>query len=214
MTTRIFLAEDHQLVRQGTRMLLETEPDFKVIGGAEDGIRAMEAVIRLRPDVLIVDIILPNINGIEVIREVKRYLPQIKAVVLSMYDTEAYVSESLRAGASAYVLKKSTVEELVFAVRQALAGETYLSPPLSESLLEDYSYHSGEVKDADPHENLTERERQVLQMAAQGLNNPEIAGQLMISVRTVETHRANMLKKLGFKNQTELTVYAIKRGLV
>lgn len=214
MSIRIFLAEDHHLVRQGTRALLEAEPDFVVVGEAEEGIRAMEETIRLRPDVLIVDIVLPNLSGIEVAREIKRRAPNVKMISLSMYDNESYVIEALRAGASAYVLKKATAEELVQAVRQVLAGNLYLSPPLNRLTLEAFSLRSREVQPADLYESLTSRERQVLQMAAQGMNNPEIAGLLELSVRTVEMHRANLLRKLNLKNQTELVRYALKRGLM
>ncbi len=214
MTIRIFLAEDHHLVRQGVRLLLEAEPDFEVVGEAEEGIRSMEETIRLRPDVLIADIVLPNLNGIEVTREVKRRLQWIKVVALSMYDTEGYVIEALKAGASAYVLKKSTAGELAFAVREALAGNLYLSPPLDGLLLEAPEHRSAESHLVDAYFRLTKREREVLQMAAQGLNNPEIAGRLLLSVRTVEMHRANLLKKLSLASQTELVRYALKRGLI
>lgn len=214
MTVRIFLAEDHHLVRQGTHALLEAESDFVVIGEAEEGVRAMEDTIRLRPDVLITDIVLPNLSGIEVTRAVKRRAPSVQVVALSMYDTESYVVEALRAGATAYVLKKATAKDLVQAVRQVLAGNIYLSPPLNGLTLEDTSLRLSDVQPADPYESLTSRERQVLQIAAQGMNNPEIAALLELSVRTVEMHRANLLRKLNLKNQTELVRYALKRGLI
>lgn len=213
MTIRIYLAEDHHLVRQGTRLLLESEPDFEVVGEAEEGLQATQQVLRLRPDVLIVDIVLPDLNGIEVTREVKRRLPGLKVVALSLYDTDAYVIEAFKAGASAYVLKKSTAQELVQAVRQAMADKRYLSTSLN-SLFDVFLRRSREEAPVDPYDSLTRRERQVLQMAAQGMNNPEIARRLLISVRTVEMHRANMLKKMGINGQTELVRYALKRGLV
>jgi DNA-binding NarL/FixJ family response regulator len=214
MKIRIFLADDHHLVRFGLRLLLESESEFEVVGEAGDGIEAAEAAVRLRPDVMIVDMVLTSLQGPEVMREVKRRLPDVKIVALSMYDTEAYVTEALRAGASAYVLKKSTAEDLVQAVRKVLDGEVYLSPPLNEIALEDYDRRSLETRDGDPLDSLTERERQTLHMAAQGMPNPEIAERLSLSVRTVEMHRANMLKKLNLKNQTDLVRYAVKRGLV
>lgn len=214
MTTSIYLAEDHHLVRQGTRLLLEAEADFQVVGEAADGLRTLEETIRLHPDVLIVDIVLPNLNGIEVIRAVKKRTPDVVIVALSMYDTEGYVIEALKAGASAYVLKKSTAGELVQAVRQAMAGNSYLSPPLNVSMLDAFLLHSTENQSVDPYNSLTNRERQVFQMAAQGMNNPEIAESLLLSVRTVEMHRSNLLKKLNLNNQTELVRYALKRGLV
>jgi two-component system, NarL family, response regulator NreC len=214
MTTRIFLVDDHHLVRQGLRLLLEAESDFEVIGEAGDGIEAVEAVLRLPPDILIVDVVLPNLNGIEVTRSLKQRLPGLKVILLSMYATEAYVSEALQAGASAYVLKKSTAEELVYAIREALAGRMHLSPPLNERALLDYSRRSAETPGAEAYDRLTKRERQVLQMAAEGLKNPQIAERLSISARTVEMHRANLLHKLSLKNQTELVRFAVKRGLV
>lgn len=214
MKTKIFLVDDHQLVRQGTRMLLEAESDFEVVGEAGEGISAVEDAVRLAPDVLVVDIVLPNLNGIEVTREVKRRASDIEVVALSMYDTESYVTEALHAGVSSYVLKKNTAEELVFAIREALEGRTYLSPPLSISLLEAYSQQADEAHDTDPYDRLTEREREVLQMSARGLSNPEIAELLTLSVRTVEMHRANLLRKLGVKNQTELVHFMINRNLL
>lgn len=209
MPTRIFLAEDHILVRQGVRMLLEDEPDLAVVGEAEDGQHAAAETLHLRPEVLIVDIALPGLNGVDVTREVKRQAPQINVIALSMYDTEAYVQQALAAGAAAYVLKKSTAAELVRAVREVLAGRRYLSPPLDRRLLEVL-----EEPAADPYASLSRRERQVLHLAAQGLNNPQIAGRLQIGVRTVEMHRANLLRKLGLRNQTELVRYALKRALI
>lgn len=214
MTTRIFLAEDHALVRQGTRLLLEAEPDLEVVGEAEEGLQAMQETIRLRPDVLIVDIVLPDLNGIEVTRAVKRRAPEVKIVALSIYDNEAYVVEALKAGVSAYVLKKSTARELVGAVHRVLAGNHYLSPPLNESILDAFLLRFTEDRSIDPYDNLTRRERQVLQMAAQGMSNPQIAERLELSVRTVEMHRANLLKKLNINGQTELVRYALKRGLL
>lgn len=214
MTTRIFLAEDHHLVRQGTRLLLESEPDFEVIGEAEDGIRAMKETIRLQPDVLIVDIVLPDLNGIEVIREVTRRVPAVKVIPLSMYDNEAYVVEALKAGASGYVLKKSTGDELTRAVREVLQGRIFLSPALNTTMLDTYQARSNVAADGDPYDTLTKREHLIFTLAAQGLNNPEIAERLLLSVRTVEMHRANLLRKLGIKNQTELVRYAMKRGLL
>ena len=214
MNTRIFLAEDHHLVRQGTRLLLEAEPDFEVVGETDDGQHAVEETLRLLPDILIVDIVLPALSGIEVTREVKRRAPDVKVLALSMYDVEGYVIDAFDAGASAYVLKKSTAAELVQAVRQVLAGDRYLSSPLNETLLEAFIRRFIEEQAIDPYESLTKRERQVLQLAAQGLNNPGIAEQLAISVRTVEMHRSNVCRKLNLHNQTELVRYALKRGLV
>jgi len=215
MTTKIFLADDHQLVRQGLRMLLESESDFKVIGEAGDGLEVLSKIFHLVPDVLVVDVVMPNLNGIEVVREVKARLPEVKAVIISMHEIPAYVSEALQAGASAYVLKKATAENLVRAIRSAMSGEIYLSLPLNQTNLQSYAARSTEAYDVEKlYGRLTERERQTLQMAAEGLSNPEIAARLKLSARTVEMYRASLLKKLKIRNQTELVRYAIKRGLI
>lgn len=214
MKTTIFLAEDHHLVRQGTRMLLEAESDFWVVGEAEEGLEAMKEAIRLRPHVLIVDIVLPNLSGIEVTREVKRQAPEVLVIALSMYDTEGYVIEALRAGASGYVLKKSTAGDLVKAVRQVIAGNSYVSPSLDKYIIDAFMHRTSDNRSMDPYDSLTPRERQVMQMAAQGMSNPEIAERLMLSVRTVEMHRAHLLKKLNLNNQTELVRFALKNGFL
>lgn len=214
MTIRIFVADDHPIVRQGVRMLLEAEPDFAVVGGVGSGIQAIDAVTQRPPDVLIVDLAMPDVSGIEVTRAVRQQQPAVKVIILSMYDDESYVDEALQAGATAYVLKKSTAEELAQAVRTVIDGGIFLSPPLDEDRLSAYARRHAEPGPSDLYDNLTARERQVLQMAAHGLNNPAIAQQLGLSVRTVEMHRAHLMQKLRLKNQTDLVRYAVKRGLV
>ncbi len=214
MTTKILLVDDHHLIRQGVRALLESEGGFEVVGEAGDGPQALRSIVNLRPHVAIVDVVLPGINGIEVARQIKHRLPTCKVVMLSMYDSAGYVFDALQAGASGYVLKMSTAEVLVFAIHEALAGRTYLSPPLDEMDFTTYARRQEDIPDEDPYDVLTEREQQVFLMAAKGASNPEIAVLLQLSVRTVEMHRANMLKKLNLKSQTELVRYAIKRGLV
>ncbi len=209
MTTRIFLVEDHQLVRQGVRMLLEAEAGFEVVGEAGNGVDAVEAIAHLQPDILIIDVVLPDINGMEVAREAIQRLPGVKVVMLSMYDNAAYVQQAFEAGAVGYVLKSSTGAHLIQAVHKVITGKPYLSPPLNFEALEEYAQYSHRTNG-----QLTERERQVLQMAAQGMGNPEIARRLSLSVRTVEMHRAHVLKKLNLKNQTELVRYALAHALV
>jgi len=211
--TTIVLADDHHLVRQGLRSLLEAEPDFSIVGETGDGLEAAQLVERLRPDVLVLDLMMPGLNGLEVTRQVGQRSPRTHVVILSMHPNEAYVLEALRAGAAAYVLKESTSAELVRAVREAVAGRRYLSPPLSERAIEVYM-QKAESAALDPYETLTAREREVLHLAAEGHTNAEIADRLFISRRTVETHRANLMRKLGLRTQTDLISYALRRGIL
>ena len=211
--TTIVLADDHQVVRNGLRVLLEAEPDFSVVGEAGDGLEAVRLVERLQPDVLVLDLMMPGLNGLEVARQVSQRSPQTRVVILSMYDNEAYVLEALRAGAAAYVPKESTSAELVRAIREAVAGRRYLSPPLSERAIEIY-IQKAESAALDPYETLTAREREVLHLVAEGHTNAEIAARLFVSPRTVETHRANLMRKLGLHTQTDLIRYALRRGIL
>jgi DNA-binding NarL/FixJ family response regulator len=209
----IVLADDHHVVRQGLRTLLEGALDCTVVGEAADGRAAIELVKRLLPRVLVVDMVLPHLNGLEVIRHVQQVAPQTRIVVLSMHADESYVREALRAGATAYVLKESHADEFVQAVRQAAAGQRYLSPPLTERALDAYIAQSAETP-FDLTETLTSREREVLIMAAQGGTTAEIAAQLSLSGRTVEAYRARMMRKLGLRSQMDLIRYALRQGLI
>jgi DNA-binding NarL/FixJ family response regulator len=211
--TTIVLADDHHVVRQGLRSLLEAEPDFSVVGETGDGVEAAQLVERLQPDVLVLDLMMPGLNGLEVTRQVGQRSPRTRVVILSMHADEAHVLEGLRAGAVAYVLKESTSAELVRAVREAVAGRRYLSPPLSERAIEVYM-QKVESTVLDPYETLTAREREVLHLVAEGYTNAEIADRLFISRRTVETHRANLMRKLGLRTQTDLISYALRRGIL
>jgi DNA-binding NarL/FixJ family response regulator len=211
--TTIVLADDHHVVRQGLRSLLEAEPDFSVVGEAGDGLEAAQLIERLQPDVLVLDLMMPGLNGLEVTRQVSQRSPRTHVVILSMHPNEAYVLEALRAGAAAYVLKESTSAELVRAVREAVAGRRYLSPPLSERAIEAYM-QKAESAALDPYETLTAREREVLHLVAEGHTNAEIAERLFVSRRTVETHRANLMRKLGLRTQTDLISYALRQGIL
>lgn len=211
--TTIVLADDHVVVRQGLRALLEAEPDFAIVGEAADGLEVADLVERLKADVLILDLMLPGLNGLEVTRQVQQRSPQARIVVLSMYANEAYVLEALRNGAGAYVLKEASAADLVHAIREVMAGRRYLSPPLSESAIELY-VQKAKAAPRDSYEALTTREREVLQLAAEGQSNPGIADRLGISVRTVETHRANLMHKLDLRSQTDLVRYALRRGIL
>jgi two-component system, NarL family, response regulator NreC len=212
--TRILLADDHQVVREGFRALLESEPDFEIVGETGDGLEAVRLVEQQKPHVLVVDLMMPGLNGLEVARQVTQRSPRTRIVVLSMHANEAYVLEALKNGASAYVLKDASAAELVRAVREALAGRRYLSPPLSEPAIDSYIERAKSSDSLDLYDTLTNREREVLQLAAEGHTNGEIAGRLFISPRTVETHRANVMHKLGLRSQTELVRYALQRGIL
>ncbi|MEW5830868.1 MAG: response regulator transcription factor [Chloroflexota bacterium] len=212
--TNIILADDHQVLREALRMLLETQPDFHVIAETGDGLEAAGLAERLKPDVLIVDMMMPGLSGLEAARRTKRVSPATKVIVLSMYDAESYVVESLQVGVAGYVLKKSSSQELIFAIRQALAGNLYLSPSLNERAIQAYLQRSQDARADDPFVSLTGREREVFQLAAEGQSNPQIAERLSLSARTVEMHRSNLMKKLGLKSQTDLVKYAVKKGLV
>jgi two-component system response regulator NreC len=214
MTPATFvLADDHQLVREGLRLLLEGQPGFSVVGETSDGLEVAELVTRLKPDVLVVDLVMPGLGGLDVAREVSRRAPRTRIVILSMHSSDAFVVQALRSGVSAYVLKDSPGAELVLAIRQVLSGRRYLSPPLSENAIEAYVKRA-EGAEVDIYETLTTREREVLHLAAEGLGNPAIGERLGISPRTAETHRTHVMQKLGLRNRTDLIVYAISRGLI
>ena len=211
--TTIVLADDHHVVRQGLRVLLEAEPDFHVVGEAADGREAVQLVERLRPDVLVLDLIRSGLSGLEVTRQVSQRSPQTRVVILSMYAKQDYVLEALRNGAAGYVLKKSTAAELFRAVREVTIGRRYLSPPLSEKDIETLMKEADESKQ-DPYELLTSREREVLHLIAEGHTNAEVAARLVISPRTVEFHRANLMRKLGMRTQADLIRYVLQRRIL
>ena len=212
MSVTIILVDDHPIVRQGLRHLLEDEPEFEVLGEAGDGVEALLLAGRLKPNILVVDMMMPGLNGLEVLRQVKHISPGTRTIVLSMQSADAYVIEALKHGAAGYVLKETGPSELVNAVREVIQGNQYLSAKLSERL-----QASGQkIMDipSDTYETLTTREREILQMTAEGRTSKEIGDKLMISPRTVEIHRSNFMNKLGIKNQADLIRFAIKRGIL
>jgi DNA-binding NarL/FixJ family response regulator len=211
MTTAI-IADDHDIVRRGLRGILETGGICKVVAEAADGLAAVQAVEKHRPSVLILDLNMPRLHGLEVLRQVRTGSPQTKVIVLSMHNDEAYVIEALRHGAMAYILKGSESLEIAQALTEVLAGRRFLSAPLSEWAIN--ALVAKPATDADPLQSLSQRERMVLQLAAEGHNNPEIADKLFISPRTAETHRTNLLRKLGLQTQTDLVRFAIRKGLI
>ena len=212
MKTTIVLADDHPIVRQGLKTVLEAEPDFRVIGEAGDGSQAVQLVERLQPQVLVLDLLIPGLSGLEVARQVRQRAPETRVIVLSMHANEAYVLEALRHGAAAYVLKATSSTELVQAVRAVVAGRRYLSRPLTERALAAYAQRAEATPDL--YETLTTREREVLHLAAEGRSNSEIAARLSISPRTVEIHRRHLMRKLGLHSQTDLVRYALRRGII
>lgn len=213
MHTSVMLADDHQVVLEGLKAMLGAEPDLRVVGEANDGLGVLPLVEKLQPAVLVVDLMMPGMNGLEVTRQVHQKAPATRIVVLSMHANEAYVAEALRNGAAGYVLKTAPGAELLRAIRAVVEGARYLSPPLSEESLQRYEEESAGGA-LDPYDTLSSRERQVLQLAAEGLTNAEIGDRLTIGKRTVETHRANLIRKLGLKSQAELVRFAIRKGLI
>jgi DNA-binding NarL/FixJ family response regulator len=209
---RVLLVEDHVVVRQGIKALFSDEPDLEIVGEADDGRAALQSVSELEPDVVLMDISMPGLNGIEATRQIRHNYPEVKVVVLSMHSNEEYVFQVLRAGASGYVLKQSDSSEVLTAIRAALAGGSFLSPPISRTVIDDYVRRAEARGGDDDLELLTSREREVLQLLAEGLSNREIAEQLNISIKTVETHRSNMMNKLGVSSKTELVKYALRKG--
>ncbi len=210
---KVILADDHQIVRQGLRALLEAESDMEVVGEVSEGLTVADMVTKLAPDVLVLDLMMPGLNGLEVARQVNQRSPGVRIIVLSMHANEAYVLEALRNGAAGYVLKESSTETLVAAIRTTLKGRRYLCAPLSEMAMEAFLQKAQNVA-VDPYDSLTGREREVLQLAAEGHTNTAIAERLSISPRTAEVHRARIMEKLQLTNQTSLIKYAIRKGLL
>jgi two-component system response regulator NreC len=210
--TRVLLADDHAIVRSGLRLLLERE-DFLIAGEATDGREAVDWISREPADVVVMDVGMPVLNGIEATGQITRRRPETRVVILSMHRDETYVLRSLRAGARGYVLKESAETELIAAIRAVIAGRSYFSPRVSRMLQADHVAALRAKSLEDPYELLTAREREVLQMIAEGNSNKEIAARLCLSVLTVETHRKRVLDKLGLHGAAELMLYAVRRGL-
>jgi len=209
----IVLADDHPVVRRGMQALLESESDFCIAGIAVDGLETVRLTERLKPDVLVLDLMMPGLGGLEVLRILRERSPRTRIVILSMHGSNAFIAQALQNGAIGYILKGCTEDHLVRAVNEAAAGRRFLSPPATEIAINAYIEQS-KTGPFDPHETLTPRQREVLQLAAEGKTNPEIAARLNISPRTVENHRATLMQRLGLQNQTELIRHAMRRGLI
>jgi two-component system, NarL family, response regulator NreC len=214
-TLKVLLVEDHAIVREGVRALLDEEPDIDIVGEAADGSEAVALAQTLRPDVVLMDLNLPGVGGIEATHQLRQLFPDVRVLVLSMYDSEEYVFRALRAGASGYVLKQSTSAELVLALRAVAAGSTFLSPSISQILISDYMRRAqAEEPNGAALNILTPREREVLHLVAHGLTNRQVAQRLHISIKTVETHRGNMMQKLDVHDRAGLVKFAIENGLI
>jgi len=211
---RIVLAEDHTILREGLRALLSADPNFEIIGEAQNGREAVRCVEKLEPDLLLMDLSMPRMSGMDAIREIKKRYPEIKIIALTVHKTEEYLLTTLKAGADGYVLKDATHEELVMAIKSVMGGKSYLSPGVSEKVIVGYLDGRESNRTASPWETLSQREREVLKLIAEGFKNKEIAEDLCISLKTVEKHRANLMKKLDLHNAAALTVYAVQKGLV
>src|SRR6202049_1770253 len=213
MALSIILADDHPLVQRGMRAVLEREPDFSIVGMAADGLEAVRLTERLKPGVLVLDLMMPGLSGLEALRILRERSPGTRIVILSMHSSNSFIAQALQNGAIGYVLKGCPEEHLVRAVREAAAGRRFLSPPVTEIAINAYIEQS-KMGTFDPHETLTPRQREVLQLAAEGKTNAEIAARLNISQRTVENHRAALMQKLGLQNQADLIRHAIRHGLI
>jgi two-component system response regulator NreC len=211
---RILIAEDHTLFRQGLKALLSLEEDLEVVGEAADGHHAIERAENLKPDLILLDISMPRVDGMSAIKEIKRACPETKILILTVHKTEEHVLETLKAGANGYLLKDASHEEFILAMRSVLKDKRYLSPDISARIVEGYLNGRGTDEPTSPWESLTARERQVLKLIAEGYKSKEIGDFLHISDKTVAKHRANIMNKLDLHSASELTAYAMKRGLV
>ncbi len=214
MTIRLLLVDDHAVVRSGLRMLLASESDVEIVGEAGSGSEAVAAAASARPDVILMDIGLPDMTGIEATRVVKSQFPEIAIVALTIHEDEEYFFRMLDAGASGYVPKRAAPEELLTAIRAAASGEVYLYPSLAKLLVRDYLSQERETANRSTLDGLTEREQEVLSLLAEGHNNAEIASALVISPKTVERHRENIMRKLNLHSRAELVRYAIRKGII
>ncbi len=214
MKMRILLADDHTILRAGLKMMLNAQPDMEVVGEAQDGRQSIYEAQRLHPDIILMDITMPDMNGIEATRQIKKLLPEAKVLMLTMHENDEYVFQALRAGASGYLLKEAADTDLIRALHVVHSGQFYLSPIAQSVMVGDYlqRVRSGEEKDS--YSSLTEREREILKLVAEGYTNNQIAERLVISPKTVDTHRTHVMDKLNLHSRAELVKYAMRRGLL
>ncbi|BAS26075.1 response regulator [Limnochorda pilosa] len=210
---RVLIVDDQQMIREGISLILKSHPGIEVVGEAANGREALERVEASQPDVVLMDISMPELNGIDATVVLKRRFPQVKVLALTVHDAEGYILQLLRAGASGYIVKKAAGDELIEAIRCVCRGDYYLHPTVTRQVIEEYVRHMQEGT-RGPEDLLTERERQIVQLAAEGYKNREIAERLNISLKTVETHRANIMQKLNISDRVELVRYAIRAGII
>jgi DNA-binding NarL/FixJ family response regulator len=211
---RVLVVDDHTILRVGLRMMLNAQPDIEVVGEASDGNQAVSEALRLVPDVILMDIAMPDCNGIEATRQVKRVQPETRVLVLTMHENEEYLFQTLRAGASGYMLKEAADTELITAIRAVSRGRFYLSPSAQSIMVGDYLQRVRSGEEHDSYNALTEREREILKLVAEGYTNNQIAERLTISPKTVDTHRTHVMDKLNLHSRAELVKYAMRRGLL
>ena len=211
---RIIIAEDHTILREGLRSLLSSDPDLEIVGEAQDGQEAIRCVERLKPNLVLMDLSMPRMNGLDAIKEIKKHSAETKILVLTVHKNEEYIVATLQAGADGYALKDSTHAELGIAIKNVLSGNRYISPGISGRVIEGYLVGRKPLKPMSPFEALTQRERGILKMIAEGYKNKDIADYLCISVKTVEKHRANLMQKLDLHSVSALTAFALEKGLV
>jgi two-component system response regulator NreC len=214
MVTRILLADDHAVLRAGLRLLLEAQPDLKVVGEAGDGREAMRLAEELKPDLILLDLTMPGLSGMETLPVLRKKLPAARIVILTMHDDVSYLRQALSRGASGYVLKKAADNELISAVRAVLRGEVYVQPSMNKDLLNDLLPRESAATPSDPWESLSEREQEVITLVALGHTSAEIAERLSLSAKTVETYRARGMEKLNLRSRAALVQFAIARGML
>lgn len=211
---KLMLVDDHAVVRSGIRMLLQAQADMEIVGEVESGAAAIVQTSELRPDIVLMDVEMPDMNGIEATRAIKKTAPETAVIALTMYEDDQYFFEMLKAGASGYVPKRAAPDELVHAIRTVSRGEVFLYPSLAARLVQDYLYRDESDVEEEAYDDLTPREQEVLILIAEGLSNPEIADKLVISSKTVDRHRENIMRKLNLHSRIDLVKYAIKKGLI
>ena len=211
---KIFIVEDHRLFREGLKAMLSPHPEYEIIGEAEDGLEAIRLIRKLKPDLVLLDLSMPRMNGFSVMREIKAESPDVKILVLSIHESDQYVLQAFEAKANGYAIKDSTREELRIAIRSVLEGKRYISPGITGSVLEGYLDGSKTLKSRSALDTVTQREKEVLKLLAEGYQNKEIAEMLCISVKTVEKHRSNLISKLNLHNAAALTAFAFEHGLI
>ncbi|MDY7032592.1 MAG: response regulator transcription factor [Thermodesulfobacteriota bacterium] len=211
---RIVIAEDQKILREGLISILNSDDEFAIVGEAEDGLETIRCIERNKPDLLLLDLGMPRMSGISALKEIKNRYPGVKILVLTIHESEEFILEAFRSGADGYCLKDASYSELLLALRGVLSGRLYLSPVISEKVLEGYLEDRKKFKSSTTWESITQREREVLKLVGEGYKNKEIADYLCISVKTVEKHRSNIMGKLNVHTASELTAYAIEKGLV